>query len=82
MKQPETPALTERKETKLIRRHGHFIDSDRRGNCSFCGGRPGSAAVRLPDEQGTQGKQAKRRSQERKPDDDGRDRETERKEKK
>ncbi len=61
MKQPETPALTEGTETRLIRRHGHFIDSDRRGNCSFCGGRPGSAAVRRPDEQETQGKQAERK---------------------
>ena len=61
MKQPENPALTDEKKTRLIRCYGHFIDSDRRGNCSFCGGRPGSAAVRLPDEQGTQGKQPERK---------------------
>ena len=61
MKQPETPALTEGKETRLIRCHGHFIDSDRRGNCSFCGGRPGNAAVRLPAHRGAQGKQPERK---------------------
>ena len=62
MKQTENPALTEGKKTRLIRCHGHFIDSDRRGNCSFCGGRPGSAAVRRPDAQETQqGKQPERK---------------------
>ena len=61
MKQPENPALTEGKEKRLIRCYGHFIDSDRRGNCSFCGGRPGSAAVRLPDERKAQSKQAERK---------------------
>ena len=48
-------------ERKLIRCYGHFIDSDHNGNCSFCGGRPGSAAVRYPDEQGTQSEQVKRK---------------------
>ena len=61
MKQTENPALTEGKKTRLIRCHGHFIDSDRRGNCSFCSGRPGSAAVRRPDEREAQGKQAERK---------------------
>ena len=48
----ETPNLTEetKPKPKLIRCYGHFTDSDGRGHCSFCGGRPGSDAVRYPGE--------------------------------
>ena len=48
----ETPDLTEetKPKPKLVRCYGHFTDSDGRGHCSFCGGRPGSSAVRYPDD--------------------------------
>ena len=35
---------------RLIKCHAHFTDTDRQGNCGYCGGAPGSSPVRNTNE--------------------------------